>query len=112
MEGRGAERDGLADAVAWVARSLPSRPPVAVLGGILLDAGSEDGSGEALTVSGFDYEVSAQCGVPATIADGGKAPAPTEGLDFYDTGVQLVTDTAAEGLDSIDTTEGTELCWG
>ncbi|MCE6997065.1 DNA polymerase III subunit beta [Saccharothrix sp. S26] len=67
------ERDGLADAVAWVARSLPSRPPVAVLGGILLDAGAEDGSGEALTVSGFDYEVSAQCGVPATIADGGKA---------------------------------------
>jgi DNA polymerase-3 subunit beta len=67
------ERDGLADAVAWVARSLPSRPPVPVLGGVLLDAGAEDGSGEALTVSGFDYEVSAQCGVPATIADGGKA---------------------------------------
>ncbi|MFT7835314.1 DNA polymerase III subunit beta [Saccharothrix sp. BKS2] len=67
------ERDGLADAVAWVARSLPSRPPVPVLGGVLLDAGAEDGSGDALTVSGFDYEVSAQCGVPATIADGGKA---------------------------------------
>ncbi|MBB5958708.1 DNA polymerase-3 subunit beta [Saccharothrix tamanrassetensis] len=67
------ERDGLADAVAWVARSLPSRPSVPVLGGVLLDAGAEDGSGEALTVSGFDYEVSAQCGVPATIADGGKA---------------------------------------
>ena len=30
------ERDGLADAVAWVARSLPSRPPVPVLGGVLL----------------------------------------------------------------------------
>ncbi|MBW4719478.1 DNA polymerase III subunit beta [Saccharothrix obliqua] len=67
------ERDGLADAVAWVARSLPSRPPVPVLGGVLLDAGAEDGSGDALTVSGFDYEVSAQCGVPATIADGGRA---------------------------------------
>src|SRR6185437_15916475 len=35
------ERDGLADAVAWVARSLPSRPPVPVLGGVLLDAGSD-----------------------------------------------------------------------
>ena len=56
----------------------------------------------------------AELGVKAIkkIADGGKAPAPTEGLDFYDTGVQLVTDTPAEGLDSIDTTEGTELCWG
>ncbi|WP_439662441.1 DNA polymerase III subunit beta [Lentzea sp. HUAS TT2] len=63
------ERDGLADAVAWVARSLPSRPPVPVLGGVLLDAESE----ESLTVSGFDYEVSAQVGVPATIADGGRA---------------------------------------
>jgi DNA polymerase-3 subunit beta len=65
------ERDGLADAVAWVARSLPSRPPVPVLGGVLLDAGS-DGNSDALTVSGFDYEVSATVGVPATIADGGR----------------------------------------
>ncbi|MBB3049643.1 DNA polymerase-3 subunit beta [Prauserella isguenensis] len=65
------ERDGLADAVAWVARSLPSRPPVPVLGGVLLDAGG-DGESDALTVSGFDYEVSATVGVPATIADGGR----------------------------------------
>ncbi|WP_019815610.1 DNA polymerase III subunit beta [Saccharomonospora saliphila] len=63
------ERDGLADAVAWVARSLPSRPPVPVLGGVLLDATDD---GEALTVSGFDYEVSATVGVPATIGDGGR----------------------------------------
>lgn len=65
------ERDGLADAVAWVAKSLPSRPPVPVLGGVLLDAGSDSAS-DALTVSGFDYEVSATVGVPATIADGGR----------------------------------------
>jgi DNA polymerase-3 subunit beta len=62
------ERDGLADAVAWVARSLPTRPPVPVLGGILLDASGNDG----LTISGFDYEVSATVGVAATIADGGR----------------------------------------
>lgn len=66
------ERDGLADAVAWVARSLPSRPPVPVLGGVLLDAGAEDGVGDSLTVSGFDYEVSTEVGVPATIADSGR----------------------------------------
>ncbi|MGW0521429.1 DNA polymerase III subunit beta [Crossiella sp. NPDC003009] len=67
------ERDGLADAVAWVARSLPSRPPVPVLGGVLLDAGGADGdNGETLTVSGFDYEVSAQIGVPATISAAGR----------------------------------------
>ncbi|HEV7647643.1 MAG TPA: DNA polymerase III subunit beta [Actinophytocola sp.] len=66
------ERDGLADAVAWVARSLPSRPPVPVLGGILLDAGDSEAGSEALTISGFDYEVSATVGVAATIADGGR----------------------------------------
>lgn len=65
------ERDGLADAVAWVARSLPSRPPVPVLGGVLIDASGE--SGDALTVAGFDYEVSATVDVPATIAAEGKA---------------------------------------
>ncbi|QGK68182.1 DNA polymerase III subunit beta [Allosaccharopolyspora coralli] len=62
------ERDGLADAVAWVARSLPSRPPVPVLGGVLLDASSGDG----LTISGFDYEVSAQVTVEASIDATGK----------------------------------------
>ncbi|MQA60523.1 MAG: DNA polymerase III subunit beta [Actinophytocola sp.] len=66
------ERDGLAEAVAWVARSLPSRPSVPVLGGVLLEAGAGDADTDALTVSGFDYEVSATVGVPATIADGGR----------------------------------------
>lgn len=31
-------REDFADSVAWVARSLPSRPPVPVLGGVLLAA--------------------------------------------------------------------------
>ena len=47
------EREILAEAVAWTARSLPSRPPVPVLAGILLDV-----SGESLRLSAFDYEVS------------------------------------------------------
>src|SRR5690606_5605666 len=65
--------DGLAEAVAWVARSLPSRPPVPVLGGVLLDAGGDSGDGaDTLTISGFDYEVSATAGVPSTIAEGGR----------------------------------------
>ncbi|NHD18925.1 MULTISPECIES: DNA polymerase III subunit beta [Actinopolyspora] len=62
------ERDGLADAVAWVARSLPSRPPVPVLGGMLLDAETEG----KLTISGFDYEVSAQVGVDAEVESSGR----------------------------------------
>jgi DNA polymerase-3 subunit beta len=49
------ERDALADAVAWTAKSLPSRPSVPVLAGVMLRV--EDGR---LRVSGFDYEVSSQ----------------------------------------------------
>src|SRR5688500_2695993 len=56
------ERDALADAVTWTARSLPARPPMQVLLGLLLDASGPDG----LEVSGFDYEVSSRVGLDAT----------------------------------------------
>lgn len=42
----------------------------------------------------------------------GEAPETTEGLDFFDTGVALVTDQPADGVDSIDTAEAEEICWG
>jgi fructose transport system substrate-binding protein len=48
----------------------------------------------------------------AKVARGGEEPKTTEGLDFYDTGVALVTDKASEGVENIDTAKGTELCWG
>ena len=56
----------------------------------------------------------AQLGVEAIkkIADGGEKPAVTPGLDFYDTGVNLVTDTKVEGLDSISVADGQKECWG
>ena len=47
-----------------------------------------------------------------TWADTGVKPEPTEGKDFFDTGVALVTDKAVEGVDSIDTQTGTDRCWG
>lgn len=59
-------RDDFADAVAWVARNLPTRPTVPVLAGVLL-TGSDDG----LTISGFDYEVSAEVSLAAEIASSG-----------------------------------------
>ena len=59
-------REDFADAVAWVARTLPTRPTVPVLAGVLL-TGSDDG----LTVSGFDYEVSAEVRLAAEIASPG-----------------------------------------
>jgi fructose transport system substrate-binding protein len=45
-------------------------------------------------------------------ADTGELPAKTEGKDFTDTGVALITDKPAEGVESIDTAEGMEKCWG
>ena len=48
----------------------------------------------------------------AAIADGGDVPTPPDGQDFIDTGVKLVTNAPADGVDSIDTAEGKEICWG
>jgi fructose transport system substrate-binding protein len=48
----------------------------------------------------------------AAFAKDGTKPTVTEGLSFFNTGVNLVTDKPAEGVPSIDTTEGTALCWG
>ncbi|MHA6346199.1 substrate-binding domain-containing protein [Roseivivax sp. CAU 1761] len=48
----------------------------------------------------------------AAYAKDGSKPEPTEGKDFLDTGVALVTDEAAEGVESISVAEGQDLCWG
>ncbi|MFW5473209.1 DNA polymerase III subunit beta [Knoellia sp. CPCC 206450] len=61
------EREVLAEAVTWVARGLPARPPVPVLAGILLEA-SDEGT---VTLSAFDYEVSARLTVPAEVSEAG-----------------------------------------
>ena len=60
------ERDVLAEAVAWAARSLPARPPVPVLAGLLLVA--DEGR---LSLSGFDYEVSARVEAEADVDEPG-----------------------------------------
>jgi DNA polymerase-3 subunit beta len=61
------ERDVFAEAVAWAARSLPTRPPLPVLAGLLIDA-NPDG----LTLSSFDYEVSARVEVAAEVSEPGS----------------------------------------
>ena len=65
------ERDALAEAVAWVARSLPSRPVLPILSGLLLEASSD-----GLILSCFDYEVSARIQVDAEVAEAGTALVP------------------------------------
>ncbi len=64
------ERDALADALGWVARALPSRPVVPVLSGLRLAAG------EGLTLSCFDYEVSATAHLDAEVKETGTALVP------------------------------------
>lgn len=61
------ERDALAEAVAWAARSLPSRPSLPILTGLLLEA-----SGDQVTLSSFDNTTSAKVSVTAEVKDEGR----------------------------------------
>jgi len=61
------DRDVLADAVTWTARSLPTRPPVPVLAGVRIEA---DTTG-TVQLSSFDYEVSARAQLPADVSEPG-----------------------------------------
>ena len=62
------ERDVFADAVAWTARALPARPTVPVLAGMRLHA-----EGGELTLSSFDYDVSALAKIPVDTQAPGSA---------------------------------------
>jgi DNA polymerase-3 subunit beta len=71
------ERDALAEAAVWVARALPTRPVIPVLAGLLLRAEDESsGKHGQLTLSCFDYEVSARMRIPAEVSEPGTALVP------------------------------------
>ncbi|MER7127834.1 DNA polymerase III subunit beta [Streptosporangium saharense] len=92
------ERDALAEAVAWTARSLPARPSVPVLAGMRLEVTD----GGQLKLSGFDYEVSAevtlepQSGEAGVVLVSGKLLAeitralPAQPVDFVVEGAKAV----------------------
>lgn len=65
------DRDVLAESAGWVARALPSRPVVPVLSGLRLEAGEA-----RLSLSCFDYEVSAAAQVAAEVEEQGAALVP------------------------------------
>ena len=48
----------------------------------------------------------------AAWAKDGTKPENTPGKSFFDTGVALVTDQPADGVESISVEEGTNRCWG
>lgn len=56
----------------------------------------------------------ASMGVEAVVefAKSGAKPAATPGLDFFNTGVELVTDKPVEGIPSITSEEALKKCWG
>ncbi|HEU5007622.1 MAG TPA: DNA polymerase III subunit beta [Jatrophihabitantaceae bacterium] len=62
------ERDAIADAVSWAARSLSTRPTVPVLAGLLLTVDND-----SLSVSGFDLEASTEVDLPVAAAEPGQA---------------------------------------
>lgn len=48
----------------------------------------------------------------AQFAKDGTKPQATDGKDFFDTGVALVTGEPVDGVDSISIEDGKNLCWG
>ena len=61
------ERDVLADAVTWTARTLPTRPPAPVLAGVRIEADAQG----VINLASFDYETSARSVIPAEVAEPG-----------------------------------------
>lgn len=60
------ERDVLAEAVAWAARSLSPRPPLPVLSGLLITAENNE-----VSIASFDYEISARLTIAADVHEEG-----------------------------------------
>jgi fructose transport system substrate-binding protein len=48
----------------------------------------------------------------AEFAKSGKKPAPTPGLDFFNTGVELITNKPVSGIASKTGADGLKQCWG
>ena len=63
------DRDVLADAVAWTARAVPTRPPTPVLAGVRIEAER----GGMVRLASFDYEVSAKAEFAAQVENEGVA---------------------------------------
>ena len=104
------DRDVLAEAVQWAARSLPTRPSVPILAGLMVKA-----SANQVVMSSFDYETSAQITVKAEVTDDGVAlvsgrlladiarslPAKPVEITADDTKMELVCGTARFTLQTL-----------
>ena len=77
--------------------------------------GVEDVSNGIIGATSMQFPLlMASLGIEAIIqyAADGTLPENTEGLDFFNTGVTLVTDQPVDGIESISSEEALGLCWG
>jgi DNA polymerase-3 subunit beta len=65
-------RDVFSEAVSFAVKLLPQRTTLPILSGVLLEAMSADNGASVLTLSSFDYEVSAQTEIAAEIDEPGR----------------------------------------
>lgn len=104
------ERDALAEALTWVARALPTRPVLPVLAGLLLSATLDDHPGDAeagfLTLSCFDYEVSARVRVRTEVAEPGTVLVPGRLL------VEIVRSLPQHSVEFADDPDGVSVTCG
>lgn len=61
------ERNTFADAVAWTARTLPTRPATPIVAGMLIEVA------DRVTLSSFDFEVAGRVTIDAAIGAPGRA---------------------------------------
>lgn len=61
-------RDVFSESVSFAVKLLPQRPTQPLLSGVLIEA-----DGHELTISSFDYEVSARTTITADVTEGGRA---------------------------------------
>lgn len=112
------DKDVFADAVAWAARSLPTRPSFPILAGLLIKA-----EPDVVTLSSFDYETSAQVSIKADVTTAGTVlvsgklladitrslPAKPVTLSAGDTEVELVCGSARFVLQTLPVNEYPDL---
>lgn len=65
------EKAALGDALTWAVRAVPGKATIPILTGVLLEAADE-----ALTLAGFDYELSARTSAPAAVSEPGRVVVP------------------------------------
>ena len=112
------DKDVLADAVAWAARSLPLRPSFPILAGLLINA-----EADLVTLSSFDYETSAQVTINANVDTPGvvlvsgrlladitkSLPPKTVTLTSTDSELELVCGSARFALQTLPSHDYPEL---